>query len=379
MRHFSILLAGGAALAAMMIGCQTERDIPEVDITTVRCSIDQIDSEEDFATRAIINGTSFLWSAGDKIGIVPNEGSQIYFVVNDGAGTSTAKFDGGDWAMKSTGTFYAYYPLYPDIFLSKGHVPVSYIGQTQSGNNNNLHAGDYWTLYTEGTKAMENTLNFSFHHLTSFFKTYVAVPAGTYTRIAFSAPSEVFIKDGYFDMSSQTPKIVGTTFTDELCLDLQDISFDEETELNGYLVLAPVDITGIPITVTVYRDGEAAYEYTLTKTTPMVVGKTYAFRATDLTLIVSLLTLDKSSVSMKVGDSIVLNATVHPSEAHLTWTSSDDSIVTVYNGAITALRPGEAVITVQSGEKSAQCNVNVSDSSTGIGDWEIGDNSGGSI
>lgn len=281
------------ALAALMVSCVAELDTtPEVDITTVRCTIPRIDVEEDFATgildtltatKATFSNSNFLWSAGDKIGIVPNTGAQIYFEVDNGAGTSTASFDGGDWAMKSTGTFYAYYPLYPDIFLSKDHVSVSYMGQTQDGNNNNLHTGDYWTLYTEGTTAVGNALNFSFNHLTSFFKTYVTVPAGTYTKITFSAPSEVFIKDGYFDLSAQTPTIVGTTMTDELSLDLQNVTFADETELTGYLVVAPFDITGVPITVTVYKDGEPAYEYTLTKANPMVAAKTYAFRATALT------------------------------------------------------------------------------------------------
>lgn len=285
------------ALAALMVSCVAELDTtPEVDITTVRCTIPRIDVEEDFATgildtltatKATFSNSNFLWSAGDKIGIIPNTGAQIYFEVDNGAGASTASFDGGDWAMKSTGTFYAYYPLYPDIFLSKDHVSVSYTGQTQSGNNNNLHTGDYWTLYTEGTTAVGNALNFSFNHLTSFFKTYVTVPAGTYTKITFSAPTDVFIKEGYFDLSAQTPTIVGTTMTDELSLDLQNVTFANETELTGYLVVAPVDITGVPITVTVYKDGEPAYEYTLTKANPMVAAKTYAFRATALTQLVS--------------------------------------------------------------------------------------------
>lgn len=289
-------MVGGMALAAMIASCTSEQENPEVDITAVRCNISRIDVEEDFATgtldtlsatRGTFSGVNFLWSEGDKIGIVPTKGAQIYFSVNEGAGTSSALFEGGDWAMKSTGTFYAYYPLYPDIFLSKDHVSVSYTGQVQSGNNNNLHTGNYWTLYTNGTTAVGNTLNFTFDHLTSFFKTYVTVPAGTYTRITFSAPSEVFIKDGYFDLGAHPPVIEGTTFTDELCLELQNVTFTEETELTGYLVVAPVDITGIPITVTVYRDGEAAYEYTVTKESPMVAAKTYGFRATSLTPVVA--------------------------------------------------------------------------------------------
>ena len=296
MRYAHLFLVGGMALAAMVTSCTSEQETPEVDITAVRCNISRIDVEEDFATgtldtlsatRGTFSGVNFLWSEGDKIGIVPTKGAQIYFSVNDGAGTSSALFEGGDWAMKSTGTFYAYYPLYPDIFLSKDHVSVSYTGQVQSGNNNNLHTGNYWTLYTNGTTAVGNTLNFTFDHLTSFFKTYVTVPAGTYTKITFSAPSEVFIKDGYFDLGAHPPVIEGTTFTDELCLDLQNVTFTEETELTGYLVVAPVDITGIPITVTVYRDGEAAYEYTVTKESPMVAAKTYGFHATTLTPIPS--------------------------------------------------------------------------------------------
>lgn len=325
MKNIKGILAGVLALAALMVSCVAEQNTtPEVDITTVRCTIPRIDVEEDFATgildtltatKATFSNGNFLWSAGDKIGIVPNTGAQIYFEVDNGAGTSTASFDGGDWAMKSTGTFYAYYPLYPDIFLSKDHVSVSYTGQTQSGNNNNLHTGDYWTLYTEGTTAVGNALNFSFNHLTSFFKTYVTVPAGTYTKITFSAPTEVFIKDGYFDLSAQTPTIVGTTMTDELCLDLQNVTFADETELTGYLVLAPVDITGIPITVTVYKDGNPAYEYTLTKTSPMAAAKTYAFRATSLTKVATSLSQANAlfaagGTSVTITEPLTENATI---------------------------------------------------------------------
>ena len=102
------IAAGCMALAALATGCMNELVSPEVDITSVRCSISQIDIEEDFATgivdtltatKASFSGANFIWSLGDRIGIVPNTGSQIYFAVNDGAGTSTAAFDGGDWAM----------------------------------------------------------------------------------------------------------------------------------------------------------------------------------------------------------------------------------------------------------------------------------------
>lgn len=335
MKNRFIYLAGGMVLAAILAGCAREQENPEVAITSVRCSISQIDIEEDFATgvvrtttatKASISGASFIWSLGDKIGIVPNTGSQIYFAVDDGAGTSTATFEGGDWALKSTGTFYAYYPLYPDIFLSKDHVSVSYTGQTQSGNNNNLHTGDYWTLSTAGTTAVGNALNFSFNHLTSFFKTYVTVPAGTYTKITFTAPSEVFIKEGYFDLSAQTPTIIGTTMTDMLNLDLQNVTFADETELTGYLVLAPVDITGIPITVTIYKDGFATYEYTLTKASPMVPAKTYAFRATELTQIWTASSVSQANTLFAAGATAVTITEPLTDDATVVLPNTDEDV-----------------------------------------------------
>ena len=94
---------------------------------------------------------------------------------------------------------------------------------------------------------------------------------------------------------------------------------------------------------------------------------------------VTSLTLDKESVTMKVGESTSIKATVKPSHAPLSWASSDDNTATVYNGVITALKSGEVTITVSAGEKSAKCLVKISDSSTGIGNWDIGDNSNGSI
>lgn len=383
MRHYLSFLAEGMLLAALFVGCTAEVENPEVDITSIRCSISQIDVEEDFATgildtlsvtKATIDGSSFLWSAGDRIGIIPNSGSQIYFAVSNGAGTSSASFDGGDWAMKSTGTFYAYYPLYPDIFLTKNHVPVSYTGQTQSGNNNTLHTGDYWTLFTGGTTAVGNTLNFSFNHMTSFFKTYVTVPAGTYTKITFTAPSDIFIEEGYFDLSAQTPAIVGTSMTDELTLNLENVTFAEETELSGYLVVAPVDIAGVPITVTVFKDDVATYEYTLAKANNMVASKTYAFRATALTQLVSSvsqantlfasgatavtitepLTADATIVLPDTGEAVTLNLPTTASSSKLTV--SYDPGASSYPATLAITGPEGADLDIQTPSSTVTVN-----------------------
>ncbi len=75
-------------------------------------------------------------------------------------------------------------------------------------------------------------------------------------------------------------------------------------------------------------------------------------------------TLDRTELALKDGASAQLAATITPSNANnkaLIWESSDSSVVTVSDGLVTAVAPGDAVITVttEDGGFSAQCQVRV--------------------
>ena len=89
---------------------------------------------------------------------------------------------------------------------------------------------------------------------------------------------------------------------------------------------------------------------TSTPTTPAVIE-------------VASVSLDKTSVTLDVGASETLAATVLPEDAtdkSLTWTSDHPEIATVENGVVTAVKPGDAVITVSSTNgKTATCAVHV--------------------
>ena len=89
---------------------------------------------------------------------------------------------------------------------------------------------------------------------------------------------------------------------------------------------------------------------------------------------VSSITLDNSSASLKVGETVTLSATVNPSDATdktVTWTTSDATVATVSNGVVTAKKLGTATITAKAGDKSANCTVKVlSDALEG---WEEGE------
>lgn len=75
-------------------------------------------------------------------------------------------------------------------------------------------------------------------------------------------------------------------------------------------------------------------------------------------------TLDRTELALKDGASAQLAATVTPSNANnkaVIWDSSDSSVVTVSDGLVTAVAPGDAMITVttEDGGFSAQCQVRV--------------------
>ncbi len=69
------------------------------------------------------------------------------------------------------------------------------------------------------------------------------------------------------------------------------------------------------------------------------------------------ITLSESVLSMTVGDIAMLEATISPVNADVVWTSSDDSVATVFHGAVTATGIGHTTITATANGKSAACVV----------------------
>lgn len=76
-------------------------------------------------------------------------------------------------------------------------------------------------------------------------------------------------------------------------------------------------------------------------------------------------TLDQTTLSLTAeGDTATLTATVVPSTATVTWTSSDEEVATVAGGVVTPVAEGEATITasitVEGTSYTATCTVTVS-------------------
>ena len=84
---------------------------------------------------------------------------------------------------------------------------------------------------------------------------------------------------------------------------------------------------------------------------------------------VTSITLDQDEISLEIGASITLTATVTPDNADdqtVIWTTSDAAIATVENGQVTAKAVGTATVTAKCGGKEATCSVTVTELS-----WKV--------
>lgn len=79
-------------------------------------------------------------------------------------------------------------------------------------------------------------------------------------------------------------------------------------------------------------------------------------------VVVSSITLNKTSLELVEGESETLAATVNPHDASdktVTWDSTNASVASVDNGKINAIKEGTTTITAKAGDKTAECRVSV--------------------
>lgn len=95
-------------------------------------------------------------------------------------------------------------------------------------------------------------------------------------------------------------------------------------------------------------------------------GKTATCEVTVVAkaILVESVSLDKTSLELKEGEEVSLTATVKPDNAtnkNVTWSSSNETVASVIDGKVTALKSGETTITVttEDGAKTAECKITV--------------------
>ena len=226
------------------------------------------------------SGASFLWDEDDVIGIFPNEGDQVSFAMSEGAGTQTATFSGGGWALKSSATYAAYYPhVYENRDMTK--IPVSYLGQAQNGNNNTDHIGAYDFMAAAVSTPSNGSVAFDMQHLGCLVQLTITIPQpATLNKLTLNS-STYFTETGFIDLSASIPSIVKDKQSKDFEIVLTDITTTEANEkVTIYLMMAPVNLTGNTLTATVEFEDGTTHETDITGKN-LESGKAYALAEVD--------------------------------------------------------------------------------------------------
>jgi len=225
--------------------------------THVLCTIDEF-VQDDVATRTYADPTNnynVTWVDGDVVGIFPREGYQEPFAIPaNQVGQTFARFDGGYWALKDGLSYNAYYPFDKANFESaesKETIPVTYLGQEQTGTNCCVGPFDY--TYSDWTTAENGTINFNFHHLGSFLVLTLPLPAtATYTSLTLNADQAVIPTRGTYDLTAATPTFVADqeSLVSSLTMNLSNYNGTANDEAVFYMMMPPVDLSARALTVT---------------------------------------------------------------------------------------------------------------------------------
>ena len=250
---------------------ESQTDITENSSTCVLIAKDfQWEGDASRSSLTVDGGVAkFSWTPGDRVGILPDAGAQVFFEIpqsEEGDEPLTdeerrkATFDGGAWALKATSDYAAYYPFIKDYDLDREKVPVDYTGQKQTGiTTNHLGAYDYLGAHIMTTNA-SGGVNFTFDHVGALVLLRFDVPeAGTALKnVTMSADGVTFTTKGTYDLTANgaftiTPTETSTSFTVEV--DYTTITDNEEVTI--CFMAAPIDLSGKRLNVSVAYGKEA--------------------------------------------------------------------------------------------------------------------------
>ena len=286
-----VILLLAVILCFGIVACERTDLIEVTDNTltvqTVSFSVDSLiaDYEDEIITKTMISPTDYSipWMPKDTIGIFPDSGSQVFFVVPVDAPVGSASFDGGGWEFKIGAVYRGYYPFVGDIYLDPKSVPVRYKGQKQVGNNNSNNIGPYLATYTSGVSAEAGNLSFAFHHLNTFLRPVVVLPAGEYTKMTIATDADLFVESGSFDLTSENPVIIADMYSNTISMDL-DITFSQSETMTLFVSCAPSDFTGHEMQITIdSKDG--SYYYTYSPSKKYESGHIYRLLASSVTFV----------------------------------------------------------------------------------------------
>ena len=214
----------------------------------------------------------FIWEATDTVGIYPDKGSQVYFEIEDGVGSSSVSFSGGGWALKNGSIYSSYYPFVGDIYLDRDNIPVSFIGQKQVGITSPFNGARYF-LATEQTSSSNGVLTFTYNTLNTIINVNATLPAGTYKEASLILNEPLFVEEGTYSLTDR--EIVGKTYSNTLSIELENVTLTQETTIPIYIMSAPVYLKDKKVIIRITSESGSIYKCEKTPSRDYLAGTRY--------------------------------------------------------------------------------------------------------
>ena len=263
MKRYFFLLAAMTLLASctsdVLENATTDNDV--VSHVTMTATDFELDAATRTALEITPSGLSFTWAESDVVGIYPNAGDQVSFPMTAGAGTKSANFDGGGWALRGNYTYAAYYPYDAgNTFYARPYtaLPISYLGQKQPSNNSTAGLGAYDYMVATASTPESGNVTFNFSHINSVLYIQLTSPdAATFTKLTLSCDDPIFVTDATVNISNGT--LTPQTTANEITLDLENIEIAAGGILKALMMIAPVNATGKTLSITATATSEKNY------------------------------------------------------------------------------------------------------------------------
>lgn len=275
------------ALALTLTACDEKQEVlvvePEPTVIPEGVSFTVPDFQYESMTRTDFNSAAnIVWTDNDTIGVFPENGYQTAFPISEGEiGTNRATFDGGDWALRPLAKYAAYYPFIQSLNFDKTKVPVSFVGQEQTGNGSSAHIGAYdYLAATYHTVSEEGNVNFVMNHLVAYARFVLTMPeADSYSEFSLSTVDAAFVNSGIFDITAEPVAIAAKETSKTFTMALTNAETTEGNKvLTLYAMFAPVDLSSKTLTITVQGAGANEYKATIDGKN-MQAGNGYGYAA----------------------------------------------------------------------------------------------------
>ena len=282
MKRTNVLPMGAMSLLLAFSACTDAYDVQNGELNRIVMTASDFEVESESRTNFKITsaGAEFTWAANDTVGIFPEEGAQAYFPMTSGAGTKSASFSGGGWALKNASVYSAYYPMVGKFYLDKKTVPVNYKGQEQTGDASTAHLGKYDYMVASPSAPKDGSVSFAFKHLGALVQLKLVLPqAASLKTVTVSSGSRAFVTEGTVDITSSSPAIHHIETSDEVHLAVNGVSATAAGQKVAlYMMLPPCRLAGETLEVTATDEGGNVYVGSMSGK-DMVSGKAYAFEA----------------------------------------------------------------------------------------------------